>query len=230
MFNKKTILYGLSVGLAVTVLNVPTLWHTSSQPLAEDLDIDVGAPSRRVGGGSRGPGGTLPMLATLAPNYVGKTLQASPSLYWALSELVDKPLKFTLVYSDPLKHGIDPVLETTIDKPKQKGIQSLDLAKQGVELKPNVGYQWSMSIVMDPKQSSQDIVATGLIMRTTEDSLSKDVSLDESNLATYEDAQLFYDALEILSEKIVKNPDDETLKQQRTALLEKVGLKQVTQF
>jgi len=230
MLNRKTILHGLAVGLAVTVLNVPTLWHTSLQPAAEDLDIDVGAPTRRVGGGSRGAGITLPMLATLAPNYVGKTLQASPSLYWALSEVVDKPLKFTLVYSDPLKYGIDPVLETTVDKPTKEGVQSLDLAKQGVELKPNVEYQWSMSIVMDPKQSSQDIVASGLIMRTTKDSLPKSATLDENNLATYEDAQLFYDAIQILSEKMAKNPNDETLKPQWTALLEKVGLKEVTKF
>lgn len=231
MFSKKTILHGLSIGLALTVLNVPTLWHTSLQPLAADdeLDINVGAPTRRVGGGARGVAGVSPTLAALAPNYVGKTLQASPSLYWALSEVVDKPFKFTLVYSDPLKHGIEPVVETTIDKPV-KGIQNLDLAKYNVELKPNVEYQWSMSIVMDPKQSSQDVVASGVVMRVTESDLPKDVTLDKTNPTSLAEAKLFYDALQLLSEKISENPTDNTLKQQRVALLEKVGLKEIVNY
>lgn len=233
MFSKKTILYGLSIGLALTVLNVPTLWHTSLQPLAADDELDdliVGAPSRRVGGGSRGAAGiVLPTLAALAPNDVGKTLQASPSLYWALSEVVDKPFKFTLVYSDPLKHGIEPLLETTIEKPV-KGIQDLDLAKYNVELKPNVEYQWSLSIVMDSKQGSQDIVASGVVMRVTESDLPTGVSLDKNNPSSYEEAKLFYDALQLLSEKIAENPNDSSLKQQRVALLEKVGLKEVANY
>ncbi len=231
MSNRKNILHGLSIGLALTVLNVPTLWQTSQQPLAEDeLDnLNVGAPSRRVGGGARGIAGVLPTLTALAPNYVGKTLQASPSLYWALSEVVDKPFKFTLVYSDPLKHGIEPVLETAIEKPIQ-GIQNLDLAKYHVELKPNVEYQWSLSITMDPKQGSQDVVASGVVMRVTENDLPKGVTVDKNNPSSYEEAKLFYDALQLLSEKIVENPNDKALQQQRVALLDKVGLKEVVNY
>lgn len=231
MLNRKNILHGLSIGLALTVLNVPTLWQTSQQPLAEDeLDnLNVGAPSRRVGGGARGIAGVLPTLTALAPNYVGRTLQASPSLYWALSEVVDKPFKFTLVYSDPLKHGIEPVLETAIEKPIQ-GIQNLDLAKYHVELKPNVEYQWSLSITMDPKQGSQDVVASGVVMRVTENDLPKGVTVDKNNPSSYEEAKLFYDALQLLSEKIVENPNDKALQQQRVALLDKVGLKEVVNY
>lgn len=229
MLNRKVIVYGLSIGLAVTALNVPVLWHT--QPLAEgdDLNLDVGAPVRRVGGGARGPAGVLPMLAALAPVQVGKTLQASPTLFWALSETVDKPVKFTLVYADPLKHGIDPVLETTIDKPV-KGIQGIELAKHKVELKPAVEYQWSLSIVVDPKQSSQDIVASGVVQRITESDLSKDVKLDKDNPTTYAEAQLFYDAFQLLSEKIAENPSDKALQQQRAALLKQIDLEAVANY
>ena len=225
---KKTLLFGLSLGLTLTAVQVPPLWL--NEAIAGDDPVVTDAPSRRVGGGSRGVAGSiLPTLATLAPNYVGKTLEASPSLYWALSEVVDKPLKFTLVYSDPLKHGIDPVLETTIGKPV-KGIQSFDLSEHKVELKPNVEYTWSMSIVMDPKQSSQDIVASGVIMRTTESDLPKGVSLNKDDPSSFEEAKLFYDAMQLLSKKIAENPNDEALTKQRMALLEKVGLKEVANY
>lgn len=225
MTYKKTMLLGLSVGFALTTLNIPSLWLNQVQ--AEDVKPVVsGAPTRRVGGGTRGIEGAIPTLAALAPNYVGKTLQASPSLYWSLSDVTDKPLKFTLVYSNPLKNGIDPVLETTIEKPV-KGIQGLDLAKHNVTLKPGVEYQWSLSIVMDPKQSSQDVVASGVIVRVSEQELPKTVALDKNRPATYEEAQLFYDALQLLVEQITKNPDDKALQQQQLALLEKVGLKGV---
>lgn len=60
-----------------------------------------GAPSRRIGGGTRSVGSDIALqsefvLAVLSPEHTGETTEASPTLYWFLSHPINQPVKFTL--------------------------------------------------------------------------------------------------------------------------------------
>jgi len=71
-----------------------------------------GAPSRRVGGSSRGAGDALPAVMILAPDHVGLTTSESPSLYWYLSKPTTVRVEVTLVD----EKGETPLIEYAIEK------------------------------------------------------------------------------------------------------------------
>lgn len=229
---------GLSIGMALAtgMVTLPSPLTIQKASAEESVPVFqpqvVGAPTRRVGGGSRGmaEGESLPSLAVLAPESTGRTINPRPALYWATSKVIDKPFKFTLVYADPIKHGTTPVLETNIDKPAS-GIQGVDLAKHNVTLKPDVEYQWSVTIVMNPKQGelSNDIVSQGtieLVKPSTEVSAQIAKANEQQLPFVYAKAGFWYDAIDSMSKLIDKEPKNQTLHKQRAALLDQVGLKE----
>jgi hypothetical protein len=151
-----------------------------------------------------------------------------------------------MVYTD-WSLGTDPILETEIKAP-QNGINVVDLAKHQVNLKPGVEYQWSLSVAMVPGEPSNNIVSSGTIMlvdpppANLSEEQKKKIAQVKNQIAAvnmksqnqipsiYEEAELWYDALASLSQLIAENPDDEKLRQQRDALLNKVGLNEVVQL
>ena len=166
-----------------------------------------GAPAARIGGGSRGVGDATLELVVLAPDHTGLTTKEQPTLYWYVSKPVAAHLEVTVI--------------------NDAGIQSLDLAKAGTKLKPGVEYRWFVSVVADPSQRSNDVVASGTIQRITPDSgfQRRIAAADEASLAgIYADAGIWYDSIDTLSRMIEKSPNDSALREQRAALLEQVGL------
>jgi hypothetical protein len=115
-----------------------------------------GAPRTRVGGGTRGPSDPQPALYVLAPEHTGLTTQEQPTLYWYIS----KPARARIEISLADEQSIEPLLETTLEIVSKPGVQSIRLADYGIRLKPGVEYQWSIAIVNDPSQRSQDLVAS----------------------------------------------------------------------
>src|SRR5688500_14153006 len=84
-----------------------TTKQTASMPIYKPPR--VGTPAGRVGGGTRGLG-VLPTLYVLAPNHVGLTTQAQPSLYWYLSQSTTTPIELTVIDAQ----GVSPLLETRL--------------------------------------------------------------------------------------------------------------------
>jgi hypothetical protein len=115
----------------------------------------------RVGGASRGPGDTLATVAVLAPEHTGWTTQAQPSLYWYVSRPAVTRVELTVIDERTLQ----PLLEVSLPVPEKAGIQRLALAEQGITLKPEVEYQWSVALVPDPEERSKDIIASDTIKR-----------------------------------------------------------------
>ena len=73
-----------------------------------------GAPEMIVGGGTRGSGmGELPGITAIVPGQVGFTLESRPTLYWFLSEAVDRQAEIIVV----LAESEEPLLETVIPGP-----------------------------------------------------------------------------------------------------------------
>jgi hypothetical protein len=181
-----------------------------------------GAPKSRIGGGTRSDGHPL-TLAALAPDHVGLTAQAQPSLFWYLSSSTTSPIE--VVIMDPQK--IEPLFVTRLHPPPTPGIQRVRLAEYDVSLAIGVPYQWSIVLIPDSAQRSKDIVASGRIERTAlpEALHSRLVQAREGEApALYAEAGLWYDALTALADLIAATPRDTEFRQQRAALLEQVGL------
>ena len=182
-----------------------------------------GAPAARIGGGTRGIGDVALELVVLAPDHTGLTTKEQPTLYWYVSEAVPSKLEVTLINDE----NIDPELEEVVATPGSAGIQSIDLAKTGAKLESGLEYRWFVSVIADPGQRSNDIVASGTIQRISPGSELKAriAGADERSLVrVYAEEGVWYDAIDTLSRLIEKSPDDAALLQQRAALLEQVGL------
>jgi hypothetical protein len=182
-----------------------------------------GSPAVRVGGATRGAGDPLPVLHVLAPDHIGMTVQQQPVFQWYLSKPARVRFEFALVSED----SIDPVLERDFGTVHSRGIQQLDLADTDIVLEPGVPYQWSVALIPDEQARSGDVVASGMIERIA---VSKELAARLAGASEYEQAMacaeagIWYDALSMLSKLIAEDPANATLRMQRAALLEQVGL------
>ena len=184
----------------------------------------IGRPWPTEGGGTRGPGTSLPAIAVLAPDtHTGLTTREQPTLYWFISVLDRTPIEFTLIH----ERGIHPLVETRLKAPDEPGLQRVALADLGVRLAVGERYQWSIALVRDPQHRSKDIVAMGGIKRIEP---SEMVSARVANTAEmeapgiYAEMGLWYEALTAVSELIAADPTNRNLRRQRAALLEQVRL------
>jgi hypothetical protein len=156
----------------------------------------VGKPKRRVGGGRRGPMDDLPSLIALAPDHVGLTGSASPTLLGYTDKELPGKLQVKLVLIDA--RSIEPLVDTVIDAPPNRGFQRIRLADYGMELAIGEEYQWSIELVVDPERPSRDVVATAWVERVEPpDELALELAAagPDGSVATYAAAGLWYDAL-----------------------------------
>jgi hypothetical protein len=123
-----------------------------------------GKPRGRVGGGARGLGSTLPALTALVPDHTGETLKPQPSLFFALAPLPPEGGKLVFVLSSD--ESVEPLVEAELARPSAAGLQRIDLASYGVELRTGLEYEWSVAITLDPERRSRDVVTVGWIERT----------------------------------------------------------------
>jgi hypothetical protein len=94
-------------------------------------------------------------------------------------------------------------------------------------------YRWFVSAIADMDQRSGDIVASGTIQRIepNETLSSKIAGADKDTLpGLYAEAGIWYDTIDALSRLIEKSPGDHTLQEQRSALLEQVGLQAAADY
>jgi hypothetical protein len=189
-----------------------------------------GSPGGRVGGGTRGASLEAPVsLSVLVPDHVGLTLQTQPRLYWFISRKPTQPIEFTITEKDAVK----PVLEARLKPLEKAGIQCIRLADHGVQLRQNVLYKWFVAVVTDPDRRSRDILSGGMIEVL---SASPDLSarLNQAPKAKHPfvlaEEGLWYDALAGVSDRIDAAPKDLSLRKQRAALLDQVGLNEAGEF
>jgi len=186
-----------------------------------------GAPAGRVAAGTRGVDQELPYLCLIVPDHIGLTLSSQPTLYFYQSKASSFPVEFTLIE----KQGISPILEIQITPSQPSGIQAFRLVDYDVHLEPGVQYKWFIALIADPQRRSKDILAAGGIERIDAPENMKD-KLANADISQapfiYAEAGFWYDAFDTLSMLIEKSPDDPVFLKQRNALLEQIGLDQVT--
>ena len=189
----------------------------------------VGAPAGRVGGGTRGPGGSLPVLFVLAPDHTGLTTQEQPVLYWYISAPTTQAIELTVIS----EQAVRPLLEIRLPSPAQAGVQRLRLAEHGVRLASGVQYRWFVALIPDADNRSQDVIASGGIERT-EPSAALQAQLVQAGKADapfiYAQAGLWYDALAAISAQIEAAPANTLVRQQRAELLAQVELAEVAAY
>jgi hypothetical protein len=183
----------------------------------------VGKPTGRVGGGRRGGAAALPQVYALVPDHVGYSASPQPVLYWYLSEPAQGDVRFELTVID--ENSIAPLVDSRFAAPPEPGVQRVELSKLGVALKPGEEYQWSVSLVPDPKDRSKDIVASGWIEvvarpQGMDDRLAK--AGPSGAAAVYGEAGLWYDTLDATLAQADRG--DTQAQGQLASLLEQVGL------
>lgn len=189
-----------------------------------------GAPQRRVGGSSRGADDALPSVMLLVPDHVGLTVSETPALYWYLSKPTSVRVEVTLID----EKGESPLIEYAIANANGPAVHRVDLTARKVLLKPGTEYQWSIAVVPNPNERSSDVMAGGVLKRVA---MPKAIEARRAAGATKEElARLYaaegiwYDAIALYSELIEQHPGDKSLREQRAALLEQVGLREVAAF
>ena len=188
-----------------------------------------GAPAVRIGGGTRGIGAQVLELIVFAPDHTGLTTKEQPTFYWYASAPVLSKLELTIINDT----NIEPVLEQLIATSGSAGIQSFDLSKTKIKLKPGLEYRWFVSAVADMQQRSNDVVASGMIKRVVPDTKLDEAveGADETALVEiYANGGIWYDAIDSLSQMVKKSPDDSDLLEQRAAILEQVGLQSAADY
>jgi len=211
--NKSVIVTALSVAFAATwLMPTPLLAQAALPSPAQDEGASAepeykpparGAPGGRVGGASRGTVKVttpLPTIQLLAPDRnAGQTTSPTPTLYYYVSRPIAWPTQFTI--SAPLRP--EPVIEVNIPAPQQAGIYPIRTADYHLQLQPGVVYTWSVSVILNPKAPSRDIVASASLLRT-----APDASLDSAlrgvppngRAALFAQAGFWYDAVAAAAE------------------------------
>ena len=122
---------------------------------------NAGRMPTRVSGGARGENGLDTVLLPLVPEQLALTTQAQPSLFWFQSKPAKAKFELTVVEPKNPK----PLVSLTSPDADKPGIHRIKLSRYKVELKPDVLYEWSVAIVPDAENRSQDVVAKGTIKR-----------------------------------------------------------------
>jgi hypothetical protein len=189
-----------------------------------------GSPGGRVGGGTRGASlEAIVSLSVLVPDHVGITLQSQPNLYWFISKKTAQAVEFTITEKDAVK----PLLEARLKPLAKAGIQCIRLADHGVQLRPNVPYKWFVAVVTDPARRARDILSGGMIeLLPASSDLSAKLGQTPKARQPFVLAEqgIWYDALAGLSDRIDAAPKDLSLRKQRAALLEQVGLNEAAEY
>ncbi len=134
-------------------------------------------------------------------------------MYWHVDRVPssDIAIEFTLIDDD----SVMPLAQLRLSTPTQAGVQSIRLADHGVRLMPGVEYEWSVALIVDPTQRSQDIITNGFIRR---------VNSNANGIVEFAENGLWYDALAEISDEIDARPDAPRLHEVRRALLSQAGL------
>ena len=138
---------------------------------------------------------------------------------------VDTALPAELTISDP--NATEPLLETRITSPVERGVHRARLADFNVRLAVGVAYQWTVAVIPDGARRSRDILASGTIERIdpSGDLGPKLAAARGEDLASvYAQAGIWYDALEAVSDLIERSAGDADLRRYRAQLLSQAGL------
>jgi hypothetical protein len=172
---------------------------------------------------------SAPTPLALAPDHVGLTVRASPTLHWFLPARADHRIEFVLAAPD----AIDPVLMVTMKAPVEPGFHAVPLGDHGVTLEPGVAYRWSVALVLDEGQRHKDVIGGGAIARIRPSAtLQADLEKAAPGAAghAYAANGVWYDAVDFVSQRILERAGEPSLRSRRAELLEQAGLQAAADY
>lgn len=190
--------------------------------LVRDSPYQRGAEKCKV---SSETGARDPFLAILA-SQTTRTAQKAPSLYWYLSQATACRVEATLVETQTGQTLVD----VTLTPPLSSGIYSVRLADHDWSLAPGRRYAWSVSLVPEVEDRAKDIIVSVDFeyVEPTNDLRARLAEATKSAIPSiYAEAGFYYDALAAILESTRETPNAAGLREQRKALLEKVGLQEI---
>jgi hypothetical protein len=188
-----------------------------------------GTPAGLLSGGTRGADGKMPIFAFLAPRHTGLTLSEQPTIYWFSSEATKCPVELTILMGKEMKS----ILQVRIADETRAGFHPIHLADHGIRLQTDVVYQCFISMLIDPKHPSKDIISGGAIERTAfPKNFQKTLQETDSKRIShvYAEEGLWYDAMNALCSRIDATPHDSLLHQQRISLLRQGDLTETADY
>lgn len=215
-----------AVGRPGWALAQSSIETTDAEISAADFEYvppTVGAPEVRVSGGTRGLTGADFTIEAIAPQHLGLTHIATPTLYWYQSAAVAEPVEL-VVLEDSAEV---PLMQATLEAGTAQGFNRVTLSDFGAALQPASDHQWSVAVLMDKEQPSLDPVSIAGIRLTTLDAAlvaELDAATPLRRALLYARHGLFYESMHALSMLIAENPADHSFHELRAALLRSVEL------
>ncbi len=214
--------------LASESLGAAQLQNKEADSIAATYQPRTERSRRRIEGGRRGSEGGEPLVLPLVPDHVGLTITSQPVLFWYLSQPTSSAVLFVLVDA----RSIEVVHDITLSPHPHSGVQRVSFKDLGISLERNVEYRWYITLVVDPKHPSRDIVSGGMIQRVQSDfDMSHGpLAANMASVSFYAENGLWYDAVASISDLISAQPDNGMLRKQRASLLQQVGLDEVAEW
>jgi len=168
-------------------------------------------------------------LAPIASEHTGFTSSNQPSLYWYISAAYSGSMEFKL--NEP--RVSQPVLSVELSGSKTEGIYGINLKDYNVTLKPDIEYEWFITIITDPVERSGDIYASATIKYVKPpDELS--VKFNEASLSkryyVYAKNGYWYDSISSISQLIERSATNKKFRLHRAALLKQVNLPKAAKY
>lgn len=207
---------------------IPSDWKNAESP---DFSGD-GRPKRTAGGASRGEcqvENNLPLTALIPDTSVALTVSQSPTFWFYVPYILTSEQSVEFV----LKNSRDEYVYTTKMTGKEitsPGIVGLHLPST-VTIDAEVDYDWYFLVYCEPQNLDKFVYVNGSVRRVDRPYLSSSLEspLPEKKLDFYATEGLWYDAVTHLARRAIANPQDATVKNDWTKLLQSVGLSELAE-
>ena len=169
----------------------------SGRAREEDDLPSRGAPTGRTGAATRNARGgegelTLDLVAPL--RGVGLTSVERPQLCYILSGKAVGSTRLTVSAPGQAR----PLAQVDLPRAQSPGLGTVRLRDHGVRLPPNLLCVWSVTLALDPRAPSEDLVASALVQHRTGDPVVEAASREASpdrRIAALVRAGYWYDAV-----------------------------------
>lgn len=211
----------LSSSIAFSALPLTAIAQNYNPP-------NVGLPGRREGGGTRGECAAVDktLTALMPDNNFGYTLDEYPTFYWYVPQIGAEAAEFVL-----LDENNNEVYITTFQIADRPGLISLSLPENAgfPPLEPGKNYHWYFSLICDFNDRSGDLFTDGWVQRITLDPGSEldtrlSSSPEDALAEVYAEQGIWFNALNVLAQDQINDPNNPDIQTQWSNLLDSVGL------
>lgn len=174
-----------------------------------------GIPNQTVGGGTRGEcrlgqqHTNIPLTLLTPANQEGLTIAEYPTFLFYIPQTSAQEAEFTLISPDETY-----AYQTSISLNGKGGVFRFQLPAAAPPLEVGKSYQWSVALICNQQQRTEDIVVQGQIQRTEASPTLLAQLLPATPLqraALYGKAGIWYDTVNTLAELQLSEPNNSNL-------------------